>query len=110
MLSGVSLIRKKESNDVHALSMPLVVNKSTGRKFGKSEQDTIWLDGSKTTPTQFFQFWINSDDEDIEDFLKIYSLFSHEDIKAIISEHRISPEKREAQKKIAMQMTKCRHD
>src|SRR5206468_9831100 len=67
MLSGVLLIRKKEGKEAHALSMPLVVNKATGKKFGKSEAGAIWLDPDRTSPTQFYQFWINADDADAED-------------------------------------------
>ena len=59
MLSGVSLVRKKEGKEAHAFSMPLVVNKATDRKFGKSEGGAVWLDPAKTSPTQFYQFWIN---------------------------------------------------
>jgi len=62
ILSGVPLIRKKEGKEVHAFSMPLVINKTTGKKFGKSEAGAIWLDPARTSPTQMYQFWINTDD------------------------------------------------
>jgi len=72
MLSGVALVRKKEAKEVQALSMPLVVDKASGRKFGKSEAGAIWLDSAKTSPTGFYQFWINTDDADVENYLKVF--------------------------------------
>lgn len=109
MLSGVPLIRKKEGAEVHALSMPLVVNKATGVKFGKSEEGTVWLDTAKTSPTQFYQFWINVDDEDVEDYLKIFTLLTKEQIEKVMSEHRADQSKRGAQKILAEEVTKLVH-
>jgi len=85
MLSGVSLIRKKEGAEVNAFSMPLVIDKTTGKKFGKSEGGAIWLDPVKTTPTQFYQFWINTDDADVGDYLKYYSLKPKGEIEQVMS-------------------------
>jgi tyrosyl-tRNA synthetase len=109
MLSGVPLIRKKENAEVHALSMPLVINKSTGRKFGKSELGTIWLNPEKTSPTQFYQFWINVDDGDIEDFLKIFTFLQKSEIESLIQAHHLSPHHRNAQKALAREVTKLVH-
>ena len=109
MLSGVSLIRKKEGQEAHALSMPLVVNKATGAKFGKSEEGSVWLDPLKTTPTQFYQFWINVDDEDVEDYLKIFTLLPKEKIEQVMAEHKADPAKRSAQKVLAEEVTKLVH-
>ena len=109
MLSGVSLIRKKEGQEVQALSMPLVVNKATGAKFGKSEEGSVWLDPLKTTPTQFYQFWINVDDEDVEDYLKIFTLLPKEKIEQVMAEHKADPAKRSAQKVLAEEVTKLVH-
>jgi tyrosyl-tRNA synthetase len=109
MLSGVSLIRKKEAAEAHALSMPLVVNKATGKKFGKSETGAIWLDAKKTSPTQFYQFWINCDDEDAVDYLKIFTLLSKEKIEEIAKRHAQSPEKRYAQTELAREVTRLVH-
>src|SRR3989344_4491804 len=109
MLSGVSLIRKKEGQEVHALSMPLVVNKATGAKFGKSEVGSVWLDPLKTTPTQFYQFWINVDDEDVEDYLKIFTLLSKEKIEQVMADHKADQAKRSAQKVLAEEVTKLVH-
>ena len=109
MLSGVSLIRKKEGQEVQALSMPLVVNKATGAKFGKSEEGSVWLDPLKTTPTQFYQFWINVDDEDVEDYLKIFTLLPKEKIEQVMAEHKADSAKRNAQKVLAEEVTKLVH-
>ncbi len=109
MLSGVSLVRKKENQEVHAMSMPLVVNKTTGVKFGKSESGAVWLDPQKTTPTQFYQFWINTDDADVEDYLKIFTLLSKEQIEEVMSKHQSDPSQRAAQKTLAEEVTKLVH-
>ncbi|MBI1952297.1 tyrosine--tRNA ligase [Candidatus Saccharibacteria bacterium] len=109
MLSGVSLIRKKENAEVHALSMPLVVNKATGTKFGKSEDGAIWLDPAKTSPTQFYQFWINADDTDVEDYLKIFTFLPKEKIEQVMAEHKADPAGRKVQKALAEEVTKIVH-
>lgn len=114
MLSGAPLIRKKESLDgneaeVHAFSMPLVINKATGKKFGKSEGGAVWLDPSRTSPTQFYQFWINCDDEGVEDYLKIYTMLSKQEIEAVIAEHRLQPRERIAQSRLALEVTQLVH-
>ncbi len=109
MLSGVPLIRKKESAEVHALSMPLVVNKETGQKFGKSEAGAVWLDPAKTSPTQFYQFWINVDDADVENYLKVFTLLPKDKIEQVMAEHKSDPSARKAQKILAEEVTKLVH-
>jgi tyrosyl-tRNA synthetase len=109
MLSGVPLIRKREAAEAHALSMPLVINKTTGRKFGKSEEGAIWLDGSKTTPFKFYQFWINVDDDSAIDYLKIYTLLSKEAIEKLSSDFENDRGSRSAQKALAYEVTKIVH-
>ena len=109
MLSGVSLIRKKEGQEVQALSMPLVVNKATGRKFGKSEDGAVWLDANKTSPTQFYQFWINTDDSDVEDYLKVFTLLPREEIEQVMAAGQANPGERAAQKRLAEEVTKLVH-
>jgi tyrosyl-tRNA synthetase len=109
MLSGVPLIRKKENKEAHAFSMPLVINKQTGRKFGKSEEGAVWLDPSKTSPFKFYQFWINADDDSVEDYLKIYTLLSKEEIESLIDEFKQNPAGRSAQKVLAYEVTKIVH-
>lgn len=109
MLSGVSLIRKKEGKEAHAFCMPLVIDKTTGRKFGKSEAGAVWLDPERTSPTQFYQFWINVDDSEIEDFLKIYTLLPREDIENTLSSHKNDPQARAGQRRLAHEVTALVH-
>jgi tyrosyl-tRNA synthetase len=109
MLSGVPLIRKKENKEAHAFSMPLVINKLTGRKFGKSEEGAVWLDSSKTSPFKFYQFWINADDDSVEDYLKIYTLLGKEEITEIMAEFSKNPSERYAQRRLAEEVTKIVH-
>lgn len=109
ILSGVALVRKKEGKEVQALSIPLVVNKASGVKFGKSEGGAIWLDPAKTTPTQFHQFWINTDDADVEDYLKIFTLLPKDEIEQVIAEHSKDPSKRVAQTALAKAVTELVH-
>lgn len=109
MLSGVPLIRKKEGQEVHAMSMPLVINKATGLKFGKSEAGAVWLDPNKTSPTQLYQFWINVSDEDVEEFLKIYTFLSKDEIGNLMNEHQQDLSARKAQRVLAEQVTEIVH-
>ncbi|MEK7096089.1 MAG: tyrosine--tRNA ligase, partial [Patescibacteria group bacterium] len=109
MLSGAALIRKKEGAQVHAISMPLVVNKTTGAKFGKSEEGAVWLDPAKTSPTQFYQFWINVDDADVEDYLKVFTFLPKEKIEQAMAEHKSDAAARKAQKILAEEVTKIVH-
>lgn len=109
MLSGVPLIRKKENAEAHALSIPLVIDKTTGKKFGKSEAGAVWLDPQLTTPTQFYQFWINSDDAAVEDYLKIYTMLSKDEIEQIMAVHRENPRERTAQTRLAREVTGLVH-
>lgn len=109
MLSGVSLIRKKEAQEVHALSMPLVVNKDTGIKFGKSEAGVVWLDPRQTSPTQFYQFWVNTDDADVENYLKIFTFLAKAEIEDLISAHKAEPGARQAQLALAKEVTSLVH-
>lgn len=108
-LAGVDLIRRLEGAEAHVFSMPLLINKTTGVKFGKSESGAIWLNAAKTTPTQFYQFWINCDDAGVEDYLKIYTLLSKDDIESVMGEHRADPKQRLAQQKLAQEVTVMVH-
>jgi tyrosyl-tRNA synthetase len=108
-IAGVELVRRIESADVNVWTAPLVVNKSTGVKFGKSEAGAIWLDSNKTSPTQFYQFWINCDDAGVEDYLKIYTLLGQVEIEAIMTSHRANPGLRTAQAHLGAEVTKLVH-
>lgn len=109
MLSGAPLIRKKEGKEAHAMSMPLVINKATGKKFGKSEEGAVWLDPKRTSPTQFYQFWINVDDEGAEDYLKVYTSLPREEIEAIAAQQKADPRSRIAQIRLAEEVTRLLH-
>jgi tyrosyl-tRNA synthetase len=109
MLSGVSLIRKKDGQEAHALSMPLIVNKSTGKKFGKSEEGAVWLDPNRTSPYRFYQFWYNTPDEDVEDYLKVFTLLTREEIGSLAEGSKANPAERQAQKRLAREMTGLVH-
>lgn len=108
-ITGVDLIRRIEGAEAHVYSTPLVVNKSTGVKFGKSEAGAVWLDPAKTTPTQFYQFWVNCDDAGVEDYLKIYTLLTKEEIEDIMAKQRESPGTRTAQVALAVAVTRLVH-
>jgi tyrosyl-tRNA synthetase len=106
---GVDLIRKEENAESHIWSMPLIINKSTGRKFGKSEVGTIWLNSDLTSPYKFYQFWLNVDDVGIDYYLKIFTELGHEEIDQIVSSHELNPGARLAQKRLATEVTRLVH-
>ena len=103
--TGIELIRKMiGGNDACVLTWPLVT-KSDGTKFGKTEKGNIWLDPAKTSPYEFYQFWLNVSDADAESFIKKFTLIPLNEINAMIEEHSKSPEKRLLQKTLAKYMT-----
>jgi tyrosyl-tRNA synthetase len=104
-LSGVDLIRRVRGAEVNVLSQPLVINKATGKKFGKSEEGAIWLDPKKTTPTAFYQFWINVDDKSLESYLKIFTELSKDEIDKALAVHLKEPGSRIGQKTLARAVT-----
>ena len=108
-LAGVELIRRIETKEAHVWSAPLVINKSTGVKFGKTEAGAVWLDKNLTSPTQFYQFWVNLDDEGVADYLKIYTELSKTDIQSLIAEHKDNPGVRLAQTRLAQEVTTLVH-
>lgn len=108
-IAGVELIRRVDGKEAHVWTGPLIVNKTTGVKFGKSEGGAVWLDPTKTTPTQFYQFWINSDDAGVEDYLKIYTLLSRDEIAQLMAAHHENPGARAAQTRLAQEVTTIVH-
>jgi tyrosyl-tRNA synthetase len=108
-IAGVDLIRRRTGGETHVYSAPLVVNKSTGRKFGKTEEGAVWLDAAKTTPTQFYQFWINTDDAGADDYLKIYTELGKDEVDGILAEHAADPGRRIAQTRLAEEVTALVH-
>ena len=113
--SGISLIRKNENAEADVWSTPLIIDPVTGRKFGKSEGNAIWLastdngSGDYTSVFDFYQFWVNQPDESVEYLLKIYTIYSKEEIEQILVEHKEKPELRIAQKALAKGVTEVVH-
>jgi tyrosyl-tRNA synthetase len=108
-IAGVDLIRRITGDEAHVWSAPLVVNKSTGLKFGKSEAGAVWLDPNLTSPYDFYQFWLNVDDEGVEDYLKLYTLLGQEEIEHIMTEFATNKADRGAQRALAHEVTKLVH-
>ncbi len=108
-IAGVDLIRRKTGGEAHVYSVPLIINKSTGRKFGKTEEGAVWLDAGKTTSTRFYQFWMNVDDNGVEDYLKVYTELPKEEVDAIMQDHGQDPQQRVAQRRLAQEVTALVH-
>jgi tyrosyl-tRNA synthetase len=104
IVTGTELIRKKDGGEAYAFTCPLI-KKADGGKFGKSEQGNIWLDAEKTTPYQFYQFWLNASDEDAECWIKIFTFLSKVTIENLIVEHKKDASKRLLQKTLAKELT-----
>ena len=102
--TGTELIRRKNGGEAFALTCPLIT-KADGGKFGKTEKGNIWLDAERTSPYQFYQFWLNVSDEDAERYIKIFTMLDRETIEAAIEAHRQCPERRELQKLLAKEIT-----
>ncbi|MEU4118898.1 tyrosine--tRNA ligase [Kitasatospora sp. NPDC028055] len=108
LTAGTDLIRKAEGKSVHALATPLIV-KADGTKFGKTESGTVWLDPELTTPYAFYQFWLNADDRDVSNFLRIFSFRSKEEIEELERETSERPAARLAQRALAEELTTLVH-
>lgn len=108
-IAGVELIRRMSNKEANVFSVPLLVDSSTGRKFGKTEDGAIWLDAAKSSPTKFYQFWINTADEDVEGYLKIFTDLEKEVIDNIMVSHNQDRQKRLAQIKLAGSVTELVH-
>lgn len=106
--SGIDLIRKKTGKEVYGFTMPLVVDKF-GNKFGKSEGNALWLDRNKTSPYEIYQYLVNSDDEKVIEYLKIFTFLTHEEINSLEESTKKEPEKRLAQKTLAYEVVKFVH-
>lgn len=108
-IAGVDLARRMLGREVHIWSTPLIVNKSTGVKFGKSEEGAIWLDASLTSPYKFYQFWLNLDDDGVEDYLKVYTELDKAQIDDIMKRFNEDRSIRLAQKTLAFEATAMMH-
>ncbi|HIW70970.1 MAG TPA: tyrosine--tRNA ligase [Candidatus Limosilactobacillus merdipullorum] len=108
--SGIDLIHKVAgpNAEVHALTIPLML-KADGTKFGKTAGGAVWLDPEKTSPYEFYQFWINQDDRDVVKYLKYFTFLSHEEIDELAEKVKTEPWKREAQRRLAEEVTKFVH-
>ena len=102
--TGTELIRRKMGGEAYAFTCPLVT-KADGGKFGKTEKGNIWLDAKKTSPYQFYQFWLNASDDDAKKWIKLFTLLSKETIDALVSEHEAAPHQRLLQKKLAEELS-----
>jgi tyrosyl-tRNA synthetase len=109
MVAGVDLIRRKEKASVHVVTAPLIIDKVTGKKFGKSEGNAVWLDAEKTSPYAFFQFWFNVSDENVIDYLKLFTMLSLSQITEIENELQQNPGARAAQLVLAREVTNLVH-
>jgi tyrosyl-tRNA synthetase len=104
IVTGTELIRRKAGGEAFAFTCPLLT-KTDGNKFGKTEHGNVWLDQEKTSPYQFYQFWLNSSDADAEKWIRIFTFLTLEEIEMITNEHQKNPSKRILQKKLAEEVT-----
>jgi tyrosyl-tRNA synthetase len=108
IVTGTELIRRKAGGEAFSLTCPLIT-KSDGTKFGKTESGNVWLDPDKTTPYQFYQFWLNVSDEDAAKYIKIFTILEQKEIEEIISAHSTAPHERLLQKKLSEEVTVMVH-
>lgn len=107
--SGIHLIKRLENAKADAYSCPLVIDKVTGRKFGKSEGNAVWLDSTKTSVFDFYQFWLNQADDDLDRFFKMYTLITPEELNTILAKHNEDPSLRYGQKELGKRITAVIH-
>ncbi len=108
IVTGTELIRRKDAGEAFAMTTPLI-KKADGSKFGKSEGGNIWLDAERTSPYKFYQYWLNASDEDVENFIKIFSLKDKEELEGLIKEHQEAPHMRLLQRTLAEEITERVH-
>jgi len=108
IVTGTELIRRKAGGEAFALTCPLIT-KSDGTKFGKTESGNVWLDPEKTSPYQFYQFWLNVSDEDAAKYIKIFTILGQKEIEEIVTEHNKAPHERLLQKRLAEEVTVMVH-
>ncbi|GHV37078.1 tyrosine--tRNA ligase [Synergistales bacterium] len=108
LIAGIDYVRKTSGGEVFGLTQPLLLTAS-GTKFGKTEAGAVWLDARRTTPYQFYQFWINTDDRDVERLLKLFTFLPLSEIGAVMAEHEKNPAARTAQRRLAVEVTTIVH-
>ncbi len=106
--TGTELVRRKEGGQAWAITCPLIT-KADGGKFGKTESGNIWLDPKYTSPYKFYQFWLNTSDEDAEKYIKIFTLITQEEVAALVEEHKEAPHMRKLQQRLAKEVTVMIH-
>ena len=106
--TGTELVRRKAGGKAYAITCPLIT-KADGTKFGKTEGGNIWLDKNRTSPYKFYQYWLNASDADAENYIKIFTFLTKEEIDALIEEHKETPHLRLLQKRIAEEVTVLVH-
>ena len=106
--AGVELVRRADGAGVHALATPLVT-KADGTKFGKTESGTVWLDPALMSPYAFYQFWINAEDAQVSEYLKLFTFLPVDEIDALVADHQASPGQRSAQRRLAQEVTTLVH-
>ncbi|GAB4207813.1 MAG: tyrosine--tRNA ligase [Bacteroidia bacterium] len=106
--AGIELIRKITGKEAHGITTNLIT-KADGTKFGKTESGNVWLDRNKTSPYKFYQFWVNTSDEDAKNYIKIFTFLSKEEIESLIAQHDAAPHERILQKKLAQEVTSLVH-
>jgi len=108
IVTGTELIRRKSGGEAFAFTCPLI-RKADGGKFGKTEKGNVWLDPEKTSPYQFYQFWLNASDSDAESWIRIFTFLTREEIEQLIHDQRANPSARALQKKLAEELTRFVH-
>jgi tyrosyl-tRNA synthetase len=108
IVTGTELIRRMDNREAFAITTPLI-RKADGTKFGKTEGGNVWLDKKRTSPYKFYQYWINSSDEDAKNYIRIFTLMSREEIEALEQEHALAPHERKLQKALAEDITSRVH-
>ena len=108
IVTGTELIRRKNSGEAFAFTCPLIT-KADGSKFGKTEKGNIWLDATKTSPYQFYQFWLNASDDDAEKWIKIFTFLDQLTVDSLITDHKKDAAKRSLQKRLAEEVTRFVH-
>ncbi|MDX1326361.1 MAG: tyrosine--tRNA ligase, partial [Arenibacter sp.] len=106
--TGTELIRRIDGSKGYALTCPLIT-KADGTKFGKSEGGNIWLDAERTSPYKFYQYWLNTSDEDAEKYIKIFTFLSKEEVDELVNSHKEAPHLRVLQKRLADEITVMVH-
>ena len=107
--SGIHLIKRLENSEAYLFACPLIIDKATGKKFGKSEGNAVWLDAEKTSVFDFYQFWYNQTDASLEDYFKYFTFITPDELEAIMQQHLKAPHERSGQKELAFRTTAIAH-